>query len=150
AVGHGIWDLINPSIKVKPISLLEPKAPVPKPNPTVEDKSNYKYDSNVYRTEYHKYKEQRESFARIVEKITNSISFSKHAFIKNVEKHPWDILRALKAHLAPSDEARLLTLEAEYSKLKAGPGNRQDVIKWVDDFAIMYAQARQRTPVWPK
>ena len=53
-------------------------------------------------------------------------------FIQNVEPHPWNVLRALKNTLAPSDQAQSLEVDQRYRKLCKGPGT-QDLEAWLDE-----------------
>lgn len=60
-----------------------------------------------------------------------------------MEVHPWNVIRALKTRLAPSDAARILKLEQQYKRLRKGPSSRQNVESWLDDYLKMYTLGKE-------
>lgn len=144
-----VWDLINPSKDEKPLHRIEPTKPEPAVFPagaSAEDKSeakeDYKEAKKDYKEDYSRWKHEVESFAKIIEYIYDTVSASNVIFIQDVEVHPWDILRALKARLAPTDSARMLEVERLYKKVSTGPTTKQSYEAWLDDYIQMYSKAK--------
>lgn len=70
---------------------------------------------------------------RKITAIQESITAENVAFIQKTPFQAWNILRALKNHMAPSDMARSYEIRTKYHKLSKGAGNR-DLEAWIDDW----------------
>lgn len=149
ATGYQIWDLINPSEETRPDSLQEPTEPelgIPDdPDEEIDSKilTRYKLKKEIYKSRLIKWEKQHESMTKLVDFIYDTISVANRVYIQKTEVHPWNILRALKQKLAPSDSARELELERLYDKLKTGPTPRQNVETWLDEWIQMYYLAKE-------
>ena len=137
-----IWDLINPD-NAKSECLTEPVEPtyVEGPQWDAQAFEIYKARSLVYTKALAKYEKQRAAFGSIVDFIQQTISSTAAIVIHDVDAHPWNLLRALKARLAPADDARHYELEVKYHNLRNGPGD-QDIEKWLDTWQLIYIEGR--------
>ena len=149
ATSYHIWGLVNPAINTKPAELIEPVEPsIPQLPDTASAEdglkavSAYRLLMTKYKTDLAKWEKQQASFTKLLDFMYASVSKANLTYLESVEVHPWDYLRALKAKLAPSDSARSLAVEKEYNRVKAGPGSRQSVEAWVDDWAHTLARAK--------
>ena len=141
-----VWDLINPSFTIKPSEIPKPSKPVlPVPaqnQPLDKDLVEiFKLQTAAYRNDLDEYDRQQRALTDIINFIHESISVQTALHIRKVDSHPWSQLRALKAALAPTDQARSLEIEKQYHKLARGPGNR-DLEAWLQDFEFCYADAK--------
>lgn len=146
ATGYKIWDLVDPSKSTKPKGKEEPTKPdldAMEGDNFTEKHARYKMHLTDYKRELQEQKEQEEAMAKIISFIYDTTSVTNLTYIQKVEIHPWDVLRALQARLAPSDSARSLDLEQQYYRLAKGPSNRQNVDNWLDDYIKMYTQAKE-------
>ncbi|KAG6995781.1 hypothetical protein G7Y79_00042g078860 [Physcia stellaris] len=146
ATGYSIWDLIDPSKDTRPTGKFEPVEPNLDAQQGVdftEKHARYKIALSKYKKELQDWKEQKDSMAKIIDHIYSTTTVTNLIFIQSVEIHPWTVLRALKARLAPTDSARSLELEQEYNRLIKGPSNRQSIDVWIDDYLKMLALAKQ-------
>ena len=142
AASSRIWPLIDPSSPVKKPHLVEPPAPVKPTQATDETSYQYKIDCAEYKLLLLEYKEQQAAFRGIIDYILDTILPANIIYIQNVEVHPYVVLVALKERLAPSDEARSLSIEREYRKLCEGPRN-QKTNKWLDEWTRCYIRAKE-------
>lgn len=76
----------------------------------------------MYKVKLAKYERQKEAFGELISFTQDTITAHNVTIIQKEEPHPWNIFRALKRRLAPSDETRSLEIEQEYHKLCKGPG----------------------------
>ena len=150
ATGFMIWDKINPSLSEKPASLDRPDEPnyiedLPgeKPEEIVAKRADYRFREKQWQKKEAKWKEQHESFNKIIEFIYSTVTIGNTAYLQKVEAHPWDLLRALKLKLAPSDTARLMDLRRKYSLVKVGPKNRQSIETWLDKWNQIYSLGKE-------
>ena len=125
------WTLIDPSLSEKPSYLAEPIEPVMPVQVTNETYTQYKMLSLKHKQNQIKFEKQQASFKEIIKYIQATVSPENATLIENIEAHPWNLLTALKERIAPSDDARLYSIEKEYRKLCDGPRD-QDVEKWID------------------
>lgn len=145
AMNSGVWDLINPDLNIKPLQQERPIKPtfvVPQSTNEI-DKDSYKLfkiQISAYKHDLDEYDRQQNALMEIINFIHDSLSVQTALFIKNVDAHPWSQLRALKARLAPTDQARSIEVERLYHRLAKGPGNR-DVEAWIQEWEFMYADA---------
>ena len=147
AVGHQIWDKIDPTQAIKPQQVQKPQEIEEPDEDAIENDPNaytkYKLQLTTYKTKLARWKEQHESLSKIVDLIYDTVGVANLTYIQKVEVHPWDLLRALKARLAPSDSARSLELRQTYERLKKGPSSKQNIETWLDDYVQMYFLAKE-------
>ena len=146
ASGYSIWDLIDPSINIRPTGKQEPTEPSldsQAGTDFTEKHARYKIASSKYKKELQDWKEQKDSMAKIINHIYDTTTVANLSFIQTIEVHPWNVLQALKARLAPSDSARSLELEQQYNRMTRGPTSRQSVDAWLDDYLKMLTLAKQ-------
>lgn len=141
ATGYKIWNLINPALEEKPAARLEPTRPIlnaMEGDDFVEKNLRYKYAMTEYKQDLQAYKEEQEAMAKMITHIYDTTASGNLTFIEKVEVHPWNVLRALKARLAPKDAARRLDLEKRYRHLIKGPSKSQSAEAWLDDYQKMH------------
>jgi len=146
ATSADVWDYINPTHNIKPIGSIKPLEPDLDQQPgatIIEQSARFKIEYSKYKTRTAEFKEKKDAFAKLIAHIFDTVHPTNITFIEKEEVHPWDLLRALKARFAPSDQARALDLEQSYRRLTKGPSNRQGAEAWVDDYLKMYAQAKE-------
>lgn len=141
-----IWPNINPDLAEKPASLPEPIAPLFLiPDNGVIDPNAlalHKAKSSNYKTLLAAYEKQQRVFDEIIQFIQSTISTTNAIHIERVEPHPYNILKALKQKLAPSDQARSLDIEQNYHRIIKGPRD-QDLEKWLDEWTKIYTLAKE-------
>lgn len=146
ATGYSIWDLIDPANDARPTGKREPIEPnldAQAGADFTEKLARYKIASSKYKKELQDWKEQKDSMAKIINHIYDTTTVTNLSFIQTIEVHPWTVLRALKARLAPTDSARSLELEQQYNRLTKGPSSRQNIDAWLDDYLKMLTLAKQ-------
>ena len=141
AIVYQIWDKIDSTLAIQPDCLQKPQA-VQKPtaNAIATDPdvyTTYKFELAVHKAELTEWKEQHEGFSKIIDVIHDTVSLTNLTYIQKVKMHLWSILKALKARLAPSDSARIIKFEKEYSRLMKCP-SRQNVEAWLNDYIQLY------------
>src|SRR5438045_9017640 len=70
-----------------------------------------------------------------------TVSARNIIYIKNATL-VYQMLKALKKHLAPMDEARILEVKQKYQRLKRY-NKWEKVEKWLKDWEITYADAKE-------
>lgn len=144
---YHVWPLIDPTSPVKVPHLVKPSAPmrpIPAPNQPVDSNVLTLYEINCELHEYmlSKYEKQQAGFREMTKYIRNTISPANAIYIKKIERHPYDILVALKKKLAPSDETRSLWIKTEYHNLCKGPRN-QGIDEWLDKWLECCDRAKE-------
>ena len=138
-----IWNLINPELPDQPEELIEPVEPELIVGPDF-DQAQYTLHlakQNVYKSQKAKFDKQTEAFSDIISFVYESISAHNAVLIQNIQSpHPYNILKALKERLAPTDKARALQLRGRYYKLMKGPGN-QHIETWINEWQQMFYEA---------
>ena len=149
ARAYQIWNLIDPSLAVKPTALADPVMPqavISTEEQSAADSTkamnNYKQSMSQWKALLTQYTKQTESFSKIVDYIYDTVSITNHPFLEHTEPHPWDMLRALKSKLAPTDSARTLEYERLYKKLSTGPTPKQNPEAWLEDYVLMLPRAK--------
>lgn len=148
AVGYRIWIFVDPSNQAKPEQLEEPEEPdievILKAVSTAQDIASLgKVQFSQYKAKKAKWDEQQESIIKLMDFIYESITVPNLISIQKTEVHPYNMLRALKQRLAPSDSARLLEIEQDYARLKSGPSPHQNSEVWLDEWTRMYELAKE-------
>ena len=95
----------------------------------------------VYNIQLQQYDRQRKAFTELMDFIYDTIALQNIIYIQSEDPNPWSILRALKARLAPTDEARSDEIEAQYQRLIKGPENR-DLEAWLRQYERVYTKAK--------
>ena len=101
-----IWDYVDPDLSDKPVEPQYPTKPVLNRlegggiDPTALEA--YKIELVEHKAELAEYERKEKAFGDLIAFIQDTIAAYNVIFIQN-EDHPWDILRALKNCLAPSD-----------------------------------------------
>lgn len=146
ATSSNIWTLVNPDLAEKPVALAEPEElqyVEPEVGETVKDAiQDYKDRKEIYKPKLAKYERQEKAFGDPITLIQDMITAYNVTFIQSEEPHPWDILRALKQRLAPSDQARSLEIKQNYHRLCKGPGS-QNVEAWLDEWTLTFTKATE-------
>ncbi len=143
-----IWELIDPSKNEKPKNLEEPEEPLLITDPLSSSDEIafaiklHEIAMEDYTDSYDDYSHQQQSLIKIIDLIYDTVSTSNNAFLQGIEAHPWDLLRALQAKLAPSDRARSVELKRLYKKLVAGPAPKQSLHAWIMKYDLMYVRAQ--------
>ncbi|MCJ1265391.1 hypothetical protein MMC22_005268 [Lobaria immixta] len=70
------------------------------------------------------------SSASKISYIQETITAQNAVLIQKTIAHPYNLLKALKERLAPTDSARYLSLEKSYERLKKGPRARTSKYGW--------------------
>ncbi|KAL9575969.1 MAG: hypothetical protein Q9212_007511, partial [Teloschistes hypoglaucus] len=124
---YEIWDLISPDLNVKPRLLPKPKEFwLNKQNPTSADMEVFNFENKVYKSQWAAWKEQKDSLSKIQEFILDTCGSTNLKLLQYVDPTPWDLLRALKLRMAPSDSPRQIELEKSViTASKRAQGNRQ-------------------------
>ena len=123
-----VWNLINPTLPVRPIALTKPLEPLFDLGDSAATFGSkafeyYKAQQEVYNSRLAEYNEQKTGFTAIISFIHETITVENAILIQEIESHPYDLLVALKQRLAPTDQARSLDLEKPYEKLEKGLGD---------------------------
>lgn len=142
-----IWDLVDPTLTERPQQLELPEEPIytipaagtPLNRDTLEI---YKVQNSLYKMQLAAYERQEKAFGDLTAFIQDTIAANNVIFIQKEDSHPWNILRALKNRLAPSDEARSLAVEQKYHKLCKGPGT-QDLETWINQWSVTFTEAKE-------
>lgn len=71
----------------------------------------YNLQNSLYKTQLAWYEGQEKAFGDLIAFIQDTIAAHNVIFVQKEYSHPWNILRALKNRLTPSDEARSLAIE---------------------------------------
>ncbi|SLM40368.1 hypothetical protein LPUS_11143 [Lasallia pustulata] len=100
----------------------------------------YNLDKEVYKIDLADFERQAKALSDLTTFLQDTISAHNITYLKNVEPHPWDILRALKKRLAPSDTAQKYEVIYAYRKMCKGPGN-QNIETWLDEWDRVYTEA---------
>lgn len=146
ADNNDIWELVNPELTEKPETLKKPQKPnydLPEDDAQFDQKKfeAYKARMQLYKADLAEYEKQKKAFGDLISFIQETITTSTAIFIQKEDTHPWNLLRALKRRLAPSDDARSLEIEQKYIKLRKGPAN-QDLDKWLDEWCTTYTEVK--------
>lgn len=147
AVNMRIWDLVDPDSDTKPAQPKKPTKPAPFDFGTTDaDFSEAKFKrwtamEQVWRSDEKEYDKSMNALADLTIAIQESISANVYILIQKKPQHPWDLLRELKAIVAPTDFARLQRLSNKYKELLKGSGS-QDVEEWLDEWVVWCEQAR--------
>ena len=146
ATNSGIWDLVNPEIITKPISIQSPTEPVfilSTDAATFDPRAYevYKAQTHIYKIQLAKYEKQQKAFADLITFIQDTITVQNATYIQKEEPHPWNQLRALKTRLAPSDSARCIEIENKYHRLCKGSG-KQDIETWLEEWQTVYTDGK--------
>lgn len=140
ATAYKIWELVNPDIDVKPTGLTMPAEPEYDAAMTMVE---LKFKMFRYKIQEAKYDKQFENLNKLQDFIYTTVSVSNLRYIQRAEPHAWDLLRALKQRMAPSDAARTLALERDYNRLKKGPSKGQNIDAWFDEWHLNYETCKQ-------
>ena len=150
ATAMEVWGLVDPDILEKPENKIRPTRPDIATVRRLTDATqrqiameNLKLDEKSYRLDLQEYERERKHLTDLTETIMNTLDADNTVYVRQTESHPWNLLRSLRQRLAPSSNARSLTIEKEYHRLSKGPSNNQDVSKWVDDWVLMIAHANE-------
>ena len=146
ATNSGIWNLVNPETTPKPLDVLPPIKPVfiLPIDPSTYDPAAYevfKVQTHIYKLWLGEYEKQQKAYADLITFIQETVTVQNATYIQKVDAHPWNLLRALKERLAPSDEARSIEIENKYHKLCKGPG-KQDMEIWIEEWQTVYAEGK--------
>lgn len=147
AWNNDIWHLVNPDLVEKPHPLSRPVVPtfvLPQAGTPLEQDAVelYKLQVSLYKIQLGEFNRQKRAFGELVSFIQETISAYNSTLIREVEFDPWDMLRALKNRLAPSDHARSLEVERNYHKLCKGPGT-QELEIWLDEWVATFTRAKE-------
>ena len=142
-----IWDLVDPNLTERPQQLQPPMVPTfvipPAGTPLNKDTLEiYKVQNSLYKTQLAEYERQEKAFGDLIAFIQDTIAAHNVIFIQKEDSHPWNILRALKNRLVPSDEVRSLAIEQKYHKLCKGPGT-QNLETWIDRWSATFTEAKE-------
>ena len=136
ATATEVWELVNPDIIEKPANKIKPTQPDIATIRRLTDATqrqmameNLKLDEKAYRFDLQDYEKERKNLTDLIETIMNTLDADNTIYVRQTESHPWNLLRDLKQRLAPSSNARSLTIEKDYHRLSKGPSNNQNVLK---------------------
>ncbi|KAL8817162.1 MAG: hypothetical protein Q9191_008198 [Dirinaria sp. TL-2023a] len=107
-----------------------------------EKSTRYKFAMSEYKSELYDYYSEQKVMVNIIRHIYDTTAASNLSCIEKVEVHPWNLLRALKARLAPSDAARCRDLEQRYTRIIQGPSKRQNAEAWLDDYQRIHVSCK--------
>lgn len=149
ADSYDIWDLINRNLETQPatvIRLQEPTLDLPEGASAKDEEAifkKFKMAEVIHKRQETKWKEQKASFAKIIDLIYDTVTVQNTTYLHKKGSHPWELLRILKQKLAPSDAARLIELRRRYARVRTGPSNRQHIDSWLDEWNQTYTLGRE-------
>jgi hypothetical protein len=130
AQARRILHLIDPELAVQPAQPVRPNEPQyidvnstfdldnqTYANLTDSQKDHYKVLMSEYRIRSDQFEKKQRALIEIVELIQNTTARNLRPYIRGLDT-PYDILKALKKRLAPTDRVRRLELVKEYNSLK--------------------------------
>ncbi|SLM36894.1 Ribonuclease H-like domain [Lasallia pustulata] len=122
-----VWNLVTPDAEEKPQRLVEPERPSTTAIHTARAGGNveavksameiYNLDKEVYKIDLADFERQAKALSDLTTFLQDTISAHNITYLKNIEPHPWDILRALKKRLAPSDTTQKYEVIYAYRKM---------------------------------
>lgn len=138
AKSKGVFEYIDVDATTpppQPIKPIDPKITDVKPDATVfsalspEQKEDYKFLANQYRTRLDSYKTEKKELGDIYTLIQDTIALHYKPYIID-ESTPYKVLKALKKRIAPTERAQRLKLARDYHALKKN-SRGQSVEKWL-------------------
>jgi hypothetical protein len=151
AVGGEVWKFIDPAVVKNELpSLTEPTIPTPKdvnPNKTSiaqlddDEKEELRFQRLTYKRKVAAFDRQKAAVATLRSFIQETITRTYLTYTFNCET-PYDMLVALKQHVAPTDQAREIELTKQYQKLKEAPRS-QDLDTWLQQWEKTYKECKQ-------
>jgi hypothetical protein len=122
--GINVWDMIDPSQDVPQAEPKEPERPV---REAAESMEIYALRRSNYKDKMAAYEKKIAVLDSITTYIQEHISIPMHTFIMG-QMTAYDMLRALRRRLAPTDEAREWDIEQRYKNVLKPPKD-QDIHK---------------------
>jgi hypothetical protein len=121
AINHEVWELVNPSIEAKSVGIPKPTPPImPVVGPGGLNKDAvelYKLECASYTHRTADYQNQKKALIDLINYIQEIITVDNVIYIRSIDLHSWNQLRALKKRLASTDSARTMIIEAKYRQL---------------------------------
>jgi hypothetical protein len=143
-----VWQYVNPDLAVEPAQPTEPQEPTPElinaSKQTVQTLDStelnlYRMLTTTYNTRLRLYEQKTKEIRNVRKHIRGTISEKNITVIENLDT-PYQILKALKKRLAPTDQARQIEVAKEYGKLKHY-NKRQKVEDYLTAWETTYSEA---------
>jgi len=143
-----IWDLVDPEI-------LNEQIRTPPSYPTFDDALHLKADerytkltlnnvlshlTNQYSIQSKDYYRKEQALQNLFVDIQKSVSANLYIYLTK-SSTPYQALKSLKQHLAPSDEARYYDIDRQYRTLCTGKPKGQTIEHWLEKWDILFAEA---------
>lgn len=150
ALDSGIEQLIDPDQAIEPLRLTEPTKPTPQSvkfdalGVTDLDATQlelFKILRDEFKMDFAKYERKRIALTEIRQLIISTISRTNLTYILK-STTPWQMLRALKLRIAPTDRARELEVTRQYRELQTPP-KRQNPEVWLQRWEKIYTDAEE-------
>lgn len=150
AQSRGFFELVDISAATQPPQPTRPAEPSYQDiNPvaisfaglTNPEKEHYKVLLTEYRNRLVSFNEERTAFIEINDLIQRSIARGLKTYIRGLNT-PYEMLKALKKRLAPTDRAKRLELARAYQALKKAP-KAQSLDSWLLLWETTYARAEE-------
>jgi hypothetical protein len=102
----------------------------------------YKLRLASYNNEMIEYQIQRRAMIVLIDYIHDTITSDNAIYIRIIESHSWNELRALRERLAPTNATRIMILKARYKKLSID-SESQDMKTYLTEWERVYSEATE-------
>jgi len=144
-----VWQYVNPDLDIELAYPTEPEEPTPASinalkqtiqalDPT--ELNLYRMLTTTYNTRLRLYEQKMKEIRNVRKHIRGTISERNITIIENLDT-PYQMLKALKKRLAPTDQARQIEVAKEYEKIKHY-NKRQKVEDYLTAWETTYAEAK--------
>jgi hypothetical protein len=150
AQARGVFQLVNINAATQPMQPTRPAEPLYqdiKQSATSytalddKEKDHYKVLLTEYRNRLARFDKEQAALIDILNHIQNTVARGLRTYMYGLDT-PFEILKALKKRLAPTDRARRLELAREYQALKKAP-RAQSLDSWLQLWETIFAEAEK-------
>jgi hypothetical protein len=147
AINHEVWELINSAIEAKSVEIPKSTSSI---MPVVEPEGLNKNAVELYKLECasytHRtadYQNQKKTLIDLINYIQKIIIVDNVIYIRSIDSHSWNQLRALKKRLASTDSTRTMIIETKYRQLCWGSTRYQDMKTYLTEWERTYIEAKK-------
>jgi hypothetical protein len=147
AINHEVWELINSAIEVKSVEISKSSSSI---TSVVESENLNKNAVELYKLECvsytHRiadYQNQKKTLIDLINYIQKIITVDNVIYIKSIDSHSWNQLRALKKRLASTDSTRTMIIETKYRQLCWESTRYQDMKTYLTEWKRTYIEAKK-------